>query len=190
MGYAKIKRACDIIVSAAALLALWPLFILIAIAICFETAGAPLFFSRRIGQHGAVFTLFKFRSMVQDTAQIGHWQTSMNDPRITRVGRFLRHTSLDELPQLWNVLIGDMSLVGPRPNAAEQESQYTQADWQTRHRLRPGITGLAQVSGRSLQTFAERLRCDIDYAKNVNWKMDVQILWRTLAMVFTKAGSN
>ncbi len=122
--------------------------------------------------------------------RLGSYQTQADDPRITRVGRFIRATSLDELPQLWNVLIGDMSLIGPRPETLSQQAQYRPEDWRLRHRVRPGITGLAQISGRSDITSEERLRCDLTYAQNASFALDMEILWRTVAMVFKRTGVN
>lgn len=126
--------------------------------------------------------------MVADADKQG-FQTNDGDSRITPVGRFLRKTSIDELPQLWNVLIGDMSLVGPRPDTPMQESSYTPADWQLRHTVRPGITGLAQVNGRSNIGTEQRLAHDLDYAQNHNLLLDIRILLKTLSIVLGK-GAN
>ena len=124
MPYAIIKRLLDVIASLAACLVLLPLFAVLAVMIRLESSGSPIFTQKRIGLHGRAFSIFKFRSMVKDAPKIGSWQTAQNDPRITRIGKFIRATSLDELPQLWNVLLGDMSLIGPRPEVPAQESVY------------------------------------------------------------------
>jgi lipopolysaccharide/colanic/teichoic acid biosynthesis glycosyltransferase len=117
------------------------------------------------------------------------YATMQGDSRITPIGRFIRKTSIDELPQLFNVLKGDMSLVGPRPDTPMQQSLYTPEDWQTRHTVRPGITGLAQVNGRSMIGYEERLACDLDYARNHTLWMDMVIILKTLR-VLTGKGSN
>lgn len=190
MDYARIKRLIDIVASAAALLALAPLLLAVAVAVRVETPGSPLFFQQRAGKGGRPFRILKFRSMVQDAAALGGWSTAQNDPRITRVGRFIRRTSLDELPQLWNVLTGDMSLIGPRPNTPHQESQYAPGQWEARHSVRPGITGLAQVSGRSSLTTAQQIACDLAYAESMSLTQDLRIFLRTLAIVLTRTGTN
>lgn len=115
------------------------------------------------------------------------FQTNDGDSRITPIGRFLRKTSIDELPQLWNVLIGDMSLVGPRPDTPMQQPLYAEADWIMRHSVKPGITGLAQVNGRSLPTLQERLHYDLEYAKSASFLLDLTIIAKTLLVA---AGKN
>jgi len=190
MPYAVIKRVIDLAASLVACVVLLPVFVLIALAICVESSGAPIFTQRRVGLYGREFAIFKFRSMVKNAASQGLWYTTKDDPRITRVGKFLRATSLDELPQLWNVTLGDMSLVGPRPNLASQQSQYSAADWQLRHRVRPGITGLAQVSGRSALSEKEQIRYDLAYAANPTLLGDMRILWRTVLVVVGRVGVN
>jgi lipopolysaccharide/colanic/teichoic acid biosynthesis glycosyltransferase len=190
MGYALTKRALDIMISAVACLLLLPLFGLIAAVICLESSGSPIFTQQRVGLHGRPFAIFKFRSMVKNAPLLGSYQTADNDPRITRVGRFIRATSLDELPQLWNVLFGHMSLIGPRPEMPARQSQCSAADWQLRHNVRPGITGLAQVSGRSNLSDEEQFRCDLEYAAQVSLKKDAQILLKTCAIVLRRVGVN
>ncbi|MDE3017088.1 MAG: sugar transferase [Pseudomonadota bacterium] len=186
----RIKRGLDVIISGTAIVLLLPVFLLLAIIICLESPGPPVFAQQRIGLHGRPFVMFKFRSMVKDAPLLGAWHTAKNDPRITRVGRFIRVTSLDELPQLWNVFIGDMSLIGPRPEVPLQESLYQPADWRLRHRVRPGVTGLAQVSGRSDISEGDRLRHDLAYAAHPTFAGDMHILLKTISVVFRKAGVN
>ena len=128
--------------------------------------------------------------MVKDAPKLGSFQTLDGDPRITRIGSFLRRTSLDELPQLWNVLIGDMSLVGPRPQTLAQEVQYRPDDWQNRHKVRPGITGLAQVNGRSDMLLEDQVRYDLTYASNLSLSQDIHILLKTIGLVLGKVGVN
>ncbi len=188
--YSYIKRLLDIIISLAILLFVFPLLLVLMVCIMAETSGSPLFMQTRIGKNGKQFTLIKLRSMVKNAAQIGSFQTSASDARITSVGRFLRMTSFDELPQMWNVLVGDMSLIGPRPETPQQESLYTHSDWQLRHIVKPGITGLAQVSGRSNLSPEQRLKFDLEYVSNYNFLMDIKIVIKTLLIVVTGRGVN
>jgi len=190
MAYATLKRLIDITASGTALLVLSPVLLMLAIAIRAETTGSPFFFQQRIGQGLKPFAIIKFRSMVKDAPQLGGWQTQDADPRITRIGRFIRRTSLDELPQLWNVVIGDMSLIGPRPNTPQQESQYSAAQWRTRHTLRPGITGLAQVSGRSSLTVEQQISHDLTYNQQASLALDISIIMKTVTMVLRRNGVN
>ncbi|MDE3061372.1 MAG: sugar transferase [Pseudomonadota bacterium] len=190
MTYAFYKRILDIAISFPALLLLSPIFLLIAIAIMLESPGSPFFLQERAGLHGHPFRIIKFRSMIKNASSIGPWQTATNDPRIIHVGKFLRISSLDELPQLWNVLVGDMSLVGPRPEVPARKPAYRPADWQARHRVRPGITGLAQVSGRSNLSEAIQLRYDLTYAAHPTLIGDVIILFKTLWIVLCRTGTN
>ncbi|MEK6745421.1 MAG: sugar transferase [Pseudomonadota bacterium] len=188
--YNYVKRILDIAISFSILLLTFPLLLLLMLLVALETVGSPLFLQTRVGKNCNQFTLIKLRSMVKNAAELGSFQTAAGDARITRVGRFLRMTSLDELPQMWNVLVGDMSLVGPRPETPAQEALYTENDWQLRHRVKPGITGLAQVNGRSNLSPEERLRFDLEYAANCNFQMDMQIVAKTLKVVFTGRGAN
>lgn len=190
MPYLLIKRTLDILASFMALLLLSPLLLAVALAIRLESEGSPLFFQQRVGQGMRPFCIVKFRSMVKNAAQLGGWQTQDADPRITKTGAFIRKTSLDELPQLWNVLIGDMSLIGPRPNTPQQNTQYTPEQWQGRHRVRPGITGLAQVSGRSGLTSEQQIAYDLEYIENMSLAQDIRILLKTVAMVLKRTGTN
>jgi lipopolysaccharide/colanic/teichoic acid biosynthesis glycosyltransferase len=170
----------DMVLALLALCALSPLLLGAALAIAFETGLPVLFRQTRVGLHGCEFGMFKFRSMVKNAASIGPYFTTCNDPRITRVGRFIRRTSIDELPQLINVLNGDMSLVGPRPDVLEQRNLYTAADWAQRCSVRPGITGLAQALYRSESTKAQRLEADLRYTRERSLWLDLKICWWTL----------
>ena len=154
-----IKRALDFVASLVALLLLSPVLAATALAVMLEGGRPVLFRQVRVGQGGREFGMYKFRSMVTNAAAIGPYHTSADDPRITRVGRFIRRTSLDELPQLFNVLLGDMSLVGPRPDVPAQRALYALADWDLRCSVRPGITGLAQARLRSAATESQRQMC-------------------------------
>ena len=183
------KRVLDIVLSSLALVVLSPIVLLAALAILLET-GAPVWLRQtRLGLHGREFGMYKFRSMVKNAAHIGPYFTTDNDPRITRVGRVLRRTSVDELPQLVNVLLGDMSLVGPRPDVPAQRTLYTDAQWAQRCSVRPGITGLAQVVQRSQGTQEQRLALDLQYAYNASVWLDMKIMWRTLGRLSGK-GAN
>lgn len=147
--------------------------------------GFPsLFRQERCGLDGSTFEILKFRTMRKDAEKIGGHSTSRNDPRITLIGRFLRRTSLDELPQLINVLRGDMSIVGPRPDTPMQVNDYSQDDWKTRCSIRPGITGLSQVRYRSSATAGERLASDLEYARTHNFKGDMLIIMQTILRIF------
>lgn len=174
------KRLFDITGALAALLLLSPLLLGTALAVALESGFPVLFRQTRLGLHGRTFGMLKFRSMVKNAASIGPYFTSANDPRITRVGRFIRRTSLDELPQLINVLTGDMSLVGPRPDVPAQQSQYIPADWAQRCSVRPGITGLAQALYRSDSTEAQRLEADLRYTREASLWLDIKICWWTV----------
>jgi len=183
------KRVLDSVLSALALVALSPLLLVTAAAIALESGLPVLFRQTRLGLHSEAFGMFKFRSMVKNADVIGPYFTQDNDPRITRVGRLIRRTSIDELPQLINVLIGDMSLVGPRPDVPAQRALYSDADWAQRCSVRPGITGLAQVVIRSQGTEAERLALDLQYTREASVGLDFKILLLTLGRLSGK-GSN
>ena len=183
------KRAVDIVGSLAALVLLSPLLAGAALAIALESGLPVLFRQTRLGLHGREFGMYKFRSMVKNAAAIGPYFTASDDPRITRVGRFIRRTSIDELPQLVNVLLGDMSLVGPRPDVQAQRSLYSDADWAQRCSVRPGITGLAQALLRSEGSEAERLALDLRYTREASLWTDLKIMVWTVRRLSGK-GSN
>lgn len=177
------KRALDIILSLLALIILSPLLLPVCVAVVLDS-GFPVFFRQgRVGRGGREFGMLKFRSMRRNAAATGPYFTEANDVRITRVGRFIRRTSIDELPQIFNVLTGDMSLVGPRPDVPAQQALYSPADWQLRCSVRPGITGLAQVMGRSEMSFDQRLAFDLEYARSASAWQDIRIMWRTLCQL-------
>lgn len=183
------KRFLDIVLSLLALVALSPVLLMAALAIALESGAPVILRQTRMGLEGREFGMFKFRSMVKNAAQMGPYFTTSNDPRITRVGRFLRRTSIDELPQLINVLKGDMSLVGPRPDVPAQRRLYTDAQWAQRCSVRPGITGLAQVVQRSQGTQEQRLALDLQYAHAASTWLDVKIMWRTLGRLSGQGGN-
>ena len=188
-----IKTAFDRMVAVSALALLLPLLIVIAVAIRLSDSGPALFRQVRVGKNGKLFTLYKFRTMVVGAEQRQAELLSLNesdgllfklrkDPRVTRMGRWLRRHSLDELPQLINVLIGDMSLVGPRPALPDETTSYAE---HVRRRLavKPGITGLWQVNGRSDLPWDEAVRLDVRYVENWSFVLDLQILWKTWSAV-------
>ena len=177
------KRLMDVVLSLAALVLLSPLLLLAALAVVVDS-GWPVFFRQtRVGQGGQPFSILKFRSMRTNAAATGPYFTQANDPRITGVGRFIRRTSIDELPQLLNVLWGDMSLVGPRPDVPAQQSLYRPEDWALRCSVQPGITGLAQVRGRSQASFEQRLAFDLEYVQKVSVGLDIRIFWWTICQL-------
>ena len=183
------KRVIDIVLSLAAL-AVFAAPMLVVIAIIRLSDGGPAFYrQQRVGLGGSHFWMLKFRSMVLNADKVGGYMTADNDPRITRIGAFLRRTSIDELPQLINVLVGDMSLVGPRPDVPAQEVHYTPAEWRLRHSVRPGVTGLAQAIARSSATLEERTALDLKYVRSVSVGNDFYIMYLTARHLFVRAGN-
>ena len=177
------KRAVDVVASATGLVVLSPLFAIIALATKITSRGPVFYTQERIGYLGRPFPFFKFRTMVVGAETIGAGiLCQKDDPRVTSVGRLLRRFSLDELPQLLNVLRGEMSLIGPRPGLEYQVSQYT-AEQRRRLEVLPGITGWAQVNGRNAITWDERIRRDLEYIDGLTLAMDVRILLRTARAV-------
>lgn len=183
------KRLADVVLALAGLLLLSPLLVAAALAIALESGPPVVFRQTRVGRGGRAFEMYKFRSMVADARVRGPYFTAANDSRITRVGRFLRRTSIDELPQLVNVLKGDMSLVGPRPDLPVQRARYSPAQWEERCSVRPGITGLAQALHRSEASEAERLSLDLRYVREHNLWLDLRIVGWTLARLSGRGGN-
>lgn len=182
--YRAVKRATDVAVSAAALLVLSPVIAGTALAVAIRL-GRPVIFSQpRPGLHGKVFMLRKFRTMLPVDESRGQ---VTDDDRMTSFGRALRSTSLDELPTLWNVVRGDMSLVGPRPLLVEYLPLYSERQAR-RHEVRPGVTGLAQVSGRNLLDWPTKFELDVRYVETLSWKLDLHIIVRTVGAVFKREG--
>jgi lipopolysaccharide/colanic/teichoic acid biosynthesis glycosyltransferase len=197
------KRLLDIAVSLTVLVAIWPLFLLIVLVMKVTDPGPVFFMHERVGFNGRRFRCLKFRSMVvdadaalqallrRDPDAAREWRETQklrNDPRTTAIGRLLRVTSLDELPQLINVLIGDMSIVGPRPVVTSEVARYGShfSDYAS---ARPGLTGPWQVSGRSDTTYHERVRLDVDYVRNWSLARDGLLILRTVVVVMTRNGS-
>ena len=194
-----VKRAADFLGAALGLVVLSPVFLVVALAIKFDSRGPVFFRQARVGKDGREFPFYKFRSMVQDAEELKESLMHLNelegpvfkiseDPRVTRVGRCLRKTSLDELPQLINVLRGEMSLVGPRPPLPCEVEKYE--GWQ-REKLSvlPGITCLWQISGRNHIGFTEWMRLDIEYIRRQSFGLDLKILVRTLPAVLSRKGA-
>jgi lipopolysaccharide/colanic/teichoic acid biosynthesis glycosyltransferase len=187
------KRAMDVLGSALLLLLLSPLLLLLALAVLLDSGRPVLYFQERLGRGGRVFRMAKFRTMRVDTQGTlllnpdGSLRTVEKDPRITRIGSFLRRYSLDELPQLANVLRGDMSLVGPRPDLPMHRDYYD-AEQGRKLLVRPGITGLAQVSGRNALPWSDRLRLDVEYVDRTSFPLDLRILLRTVLRVVRPEG--
>ncbi len=180
-----LKRAIDLLGSVAALLLLSPLLAVLALWIRCNSRGPALFRQERAGRHAAPFILYKFRTMRTDTDPFGDSPAAAEDPRLTSLGRRLRESSLDELPQLWNVLRGDMSLIGPRPLYLSQVRDFTPRQ-RRRLEVRPGLTGLAQLAGRGELPHAEKLELDVQYVENASLWLDLKILFRTVTHVFRR----
>lgn len=181
-----IKKIFDITSSAIGIVILSPLFLIVSILIKLDSPGKVFFIQDRLGKDGKVFKIYKFRTMCDNAINIGNGLfTDETDSRITKIGSFLRKTSIDELPQLFNILKGDMSLVGPRPpvpNFPYKYDEYSEVQ-KTRFEMLPGITGWAQVVGRNSIDWDERITLDIDYIKNYSFLWDIKIIILTLAKV-------
>jgi lipopolysaccharide/colanic/teichoic acid biosynthesis glycosyltransferase len=197
--YQRIKRTIDLTMCLAAMPVILPILLLCCLAIRLDSPGPIFFFQLRTGRGGRRFKMYKLRTMVKNAEELKEKYMHLNlltypdfkianDPRITRVGGFLRKTSLDELPQIFNVLRGDMTLVGPRPTSFKAS---TYSLWHTtRLELKPGLTGLWQVGGRNELDFDERVRLDIAYLRNQCLWLDLQIMFRTIGAVFSGRGAN
>jgi lipopolysaccharide/colanic/teichoic acid biosynthesis glycosyltransferase len=179
-----LNRALDVAGSALGLAISSPVLAVAALAIKLEDGGPVVYRQRRVGRHGEEFNLLKLRTMVVGAEKLGAgWAVNKGDPRITKVGRMLRRLSLDELPQFWNVLRGDMSLIGPRPTLAYQVEQYT-ARQRLRLEVKPGLTGWAQIHGRARLPWGERIELDVWYVENRSPWLDLKILLRTPLALF------
>jgi lipopolysaccharide/colanic/teichoic acid biosynthesis glycosyltransferase len=193
------KRAVDIFGATVGLVVLGPFFLLIGLAVAIESPGGPIFRQVRVGKGGRTFVCWKFRTMRRDAEEMkaglmalneanGHIFKMKNDPRRTRLGILLRKTSIDELPQLWNVFRGDMSLVGPRPPVPSEVARYSEREL-GRLVVEPGITGLWQVTLRGRHDFADMVQLDLDYAARRSPALDAAILVRTVSAVVRGEGS-
>ena len=197
-SYPSFKRLVDFLVSAFSLLCLFPLLLLLAICVKLDTPGPVFFRQVRVTKELALFTIFKYRTMYHsdnprsrsgfinqgesaEEANANYKRTTKDDPRITRVGKFLRNSHLDELPQLLNILAGQMSFVGPRPDVPAQVTEYTRPEWSKRHSVLPGLTGLAQIKAKLSPE--QRIDLDLYYVKNSTFLLDLNILLSTFAKV-------
>ena len=190
-GYLLIKRVCDIFVSFGALMVLWLPMVIVGVLIRVDSDGPALFCQERLGKNGRPFTMYKFRSMRMDAELNGPQWASKDDCRCTKVGRVLRKSRIDELPQLINILRGDMSFVGPRPERACFYDEFEKYIPHFRQRLlvQPGLTGHAQVNGGYELKPEEKIVYDLEYIANRSVKMDLQCLWKTVMVVFSHDGA-
>ena len=185
--YSKIKRILDFIISLIALIVFSPIMIIVAILV-YVKLGSPIIFKQdRPGKDGKVFKMYKFRTMLDSYNKFG--EALPDEERLTTFGKILRSTSLDELPELINVIKGDMSLVGPRPLLVEYLELYSE-EQNRRHDVRPGITGWAQVNGRNSISWDEKLNLDVEYVDNLSFILDIKILFLTVYKVFKRDGIN
>lgn len=198
--YIKIKRVIDVILASVALILLSPLFAIIAIAIKIDSKGPVFFAHKRIGKNGKIIKLYKFRSMVINAEELIKSFTPeqmreykenyklTNDPRITKVGKFLRKTSLDELPQLINIINGDLSIIGPRPVVADELEKYG-VNKDKFLSVTPGLTGYWAANGRSNTTYEQRMEMELYYIDNLSLKMDIKVFFKTILSVVKKEGA-
>jgi undecaprenyl phosphate N,N'-diacetylbacillosamine 1-phosphate transferase len=181
------KRGLDVIISLLALIILCPALFFIIIAIKVSSKGPAIFKQKRAGKNGNPFVFYKFRTMITETDPFGPSPKSGRDPRLTKVGRILREYSLDELPQLFNILKGDMSVVGPRPLYLSQILEWNERQ-KKRLLVKPGLTGLAQISGRGELTREEKLELDVKYVETASLLADIKIILATIAYIFRRKG--
>ena len=181
------KRIFDILVSFLLIISLLPLFIIVSIAIICEDRGPVFFKQERLGLGGRPFRIWKFRSMIQRADSFVDAAGMPTKDRITRVGKYIRKTSIDELPQLFNILIGNMSIVGPRPALLSHFCRYT-TQQRRRLEMRPGITGLAQINGRNTLKWSHRIEYDVQYIDNYSLLMDLKIIFQTVSRVIFAQG--
>jgi exopolysaccharide biosynthesis polyprenyl glycosylphosphotransferase len=189
-GYDCIKRMTDILISIIGLLLAIPVLVFTAIAIRLESAGPAIYRQTRTGKNGKLFTIYKLRSMRSDSQNGTKW-TEVNDPRITKVGRFIRKTRIDEIPQLYNILKGDMSLVGPRPERPFYVEQFSREipGYLERLQVKPGLTGWAQINGGYEISTPEKLAKDLEYIQNRSITFDLIILFKTIYVMITGRGA-
>lgn len=179
------KRILDIVLSIIMIIVLSPIIAVVAILVRIKLGTPIIFMQKRPGKDGKIFTLYKFRTMTDEIDAMG--ELLPDEVRLKKFGKFLRSTSLDELPELVNILKGEMSFVGPRPLLVEYLELYNE-EQSRRHEVRPGLTGLAQVNGRNDTTWADRLRYDVEYVNNISFKNDLLIILKTIKLVFTRKG--
>lgn len=180
-----IKRFLDMLISGIGMIVFSPVYLVVAVLVRIKLGSPVIFHQERPGYREKIFTLCKFRTMTDERDENG--ELLPDSVRLTKFGKLLRKTSLDELPELWNILKGDMSLVGPRPLLVSYLPWYTERE-RKRHSVRPGLTGLAQVSGRNFIEWDKRLEKDVEYVEHMSFVNDLRILWRTVAVVFADSG--
>lgn len=180
-----IKRLLDFFLSLIALIVLSPIFLILILMGIVEMKGNPFFSQKRPGKNEKIFTLYKFRTMTDQKDEQGNLLP--DEVRLTKFGKMLRSTSLDELPELWNILKGDMSVVGPRPLLERYIPLYT-AEQRKRHQVRPGLTGLAQVNGRNELDWEQKFQLDTEYTRRITFLSDIKIILQTIGHVFTGKG--
>lgn len=183
-----LKRFTDILISIIVLILTSPILLLTALVIKLESRGPAIFLHERTGYKGKKFKLIKFRGMVDNALDIGPELTQINDPRITKVGKFLRRTSIDEIPNFFNVLKGEMTIIGPRPDIASITDQYSE-EQQKIFKFKPGVTGISQISGRQMLTPDSRIKMELDYYQNANFLTDLIIFMKTFIVVFNNKGN-
>ena len=183
-----IKRLTDILISIFVLFVTSPVLLISALAIKLESKGPALFIQERTGLQGKKFKMFKFRGMIDNALSYGPELTQVDDPRITKVGKFLRRTSIDEIPNFINVLLGEMSIIGPRPEIISITSGYS-IEQKKVFQFKPGITGYSQINGRQLLSPEDRVRMEIEYYKNENFLQDISLLFHTIKVVITNKGN-
>lgn len=186
-----LHRILDLVIVIPTAIAILPLLLAVGLAVRLTSPGPAIYRGVRVGRAEQPFDQLKFRSMVADAEVRGTWWTDSSDPRITRIGAFLRKTSIDELPQLWNVIRGDMAIVGPRPASFPQLEEYTAEQRLQRASVRPGITGLAQARGRSGGGGSERkIALDLEYVRSRSVLLDIRIILETIPAVILQRGVN
>lgn len=184
------KNLIDRLVGLIGTIISFPIVLFIIILIKLESRGPGIFKQIRVGKNTRNFNIYKLRTMTYNPSNTGSYFTHQNDTRITRIGKILRITSLDELPQFWNLLLGDMSLIGPRPDLPIQKTNYTNDEWSHRHKIKPGITGLAQAIKRSNCTEKQRKRLDFFYVNNINVFLDCYIVLKTFKILIRRGVQN
>jgi undecaprenyl phosphate N,N'-diacetylbacillosamine 1-phosphate transferase len=182
-----LKRFLDLIIATVAFLLLLPVFLIVTVGLFLANQGKPFFFQRRPGRDGQIFSIIKFKTM--NDLKDAQGNLLPDEKRLTAIGSFVRKTSLDEIPQLLNVIKGDMSLIGPRPLLVEYLPLYNE-EQKRRHKVRPGITGWAQVNGRNAISWDEKFNYDIWYVDNLSFSLDLKILYLTVLKVFKSEGIN
>jgi O-antigen biosynthesis protein WbqP len=189
MSYRYLKRMFDILLSIICLFLFLPLCIFISVLIKLDSSGTVFFKQIRIGRNGQPFRIFKFRTMQSNApAEVATWELSNANQYITRIGKFLRRTSLDELPQILNVMVGDMSFIGPRPLVLAEKKIHSLRFSRGVYQLKPGITGLAQISGRDYVNPEEKVKLDEKYLHSFSFRTDVKICFKTVFVVFCRKG--